>query len=55
MKPETAEGVIRRLRQRMFDYTEVKQDQATRIIVKLKRRIGYKSNRRDYHWMYACE
>ena len=55
MKLESVETIVRKLRQKMFGYSDVKQDQALRIIGKLKTKINHQPYRRDYHWMYACE
>jgi predicted translin family RNA/ssDNA-binding protein len=52
-----SEKCVRLIRQRIFDYPEHKEAQATRCIEYLKQRMF-----RDYdeydtfkHWMYACE
>lgn len=48
MNIEAAEIIVRKLRQKMFGYSEVKQDQALRIIGKLKTKINRQPYRRDY-------
>lgn len=53
MNIEAAEIIVRKLRQKMFGYSEVKQDQALRIIGKLKTKINRQPYCRNYHWMYG--
>ena len=53
------ENHIRRLRNKIFDYTGEKEKKADRILLKLKSKVIEKRNRpaggTNYHWMHACE
>jgi ribosome maturation protein Sdo1 len=58
MKTSNIEKALREIRQRIFDYPEHKQEQADRVLRKLKtkllvRRGGLGGN--DYHPFYAAE
>lgn len=57
MKQDNAmlERAVRKIRQRIFDLPEHKQESATAAIHKLKARINYPDASRQYHWMYAAE
>lgn len=49
--------ILRKLRQRIFDYTDNKSVKANRILLKVKEKHlkSLPKVNNDYHWMYACE